>query len=78
METGGSRKVTDRQIARLSAAIGGDKMESIGIRYMGFSGPTMENFKRDTSDSEAFIRRIFRSWANNNEVEDQVQVIMNL
>ena len=72
MEGGG--RLTNRQIARLGAAISADNMESIAEGYMNIEPETVKNIWRENQGKAgAFNRAVIRYWANKNPV-DQVQV----
>ena len=69
-----SGQLTRRHIVRLASAISADSMEAIAEGYMDINRETVNNIRRDETNSEAFNREIIRYWANKNPGRNQVNV----
>ena len=73
MATDDKIPLTPKQIVRLASAISADNMESVAEGYLDIAPETINNIRRDASNSEAFNRDVIRYWANKNS-DDQVDV----
>ena len=75
MATGGSGRLTNKEMIRLAEAITGKHMEEIAMLYFDIDWEEVENSKRDHRDDvKAFNRDMLRKWAFKNSGQNQVQV----
>ena len=74
MAEGGDVPLTNRQIARLGAAISQDDMETFARGYLDLNDATIKNMKRGKT-GEAFNREVIDRWKNKNS-KYQVTVII--
>ena len=75
MATGGSDRLTNKDIIRLAEAIAAKHMEEIAMLYFDIDWEMVENSKKDHKDDvQAFNRDMIRKWAYKNAGPNQVQV----
>ena len=75
MATGGSDRLTNKDMILLAEAIASKHMEEIAMLYFDIDWEMVENSKKDHKDDvQAFNRDMLRKWAYKNAGRNQVQV----